>query len=385
MAYLFYGIKQAEGFVIIAGDSGVGKTILLQHLMDRLRCSRTIAAYMRPAIADSAVLPAQIMSAFGVEASAYNQIGVLSALESFLVGERNRGRHMLLLVDEAQGLTPDMLETFRLLSHIDYDGEPLLQVFLIAQPEFLDMLQAPEMLQLRQRIIASYHLESLTREETFEYILHRLSIAGWNEDPVFADEAMSLIYEETLGSPARINLLCNRIMLFCAIEKSHEVTRDIVESVLAEMKEEIVQIASKNKVSDGQSTEPLLRQDSSVQSEFDRLIAPRRAAAAGDLQDRQEATLGDIASAIAAAGAEESLAPQGGDVVDVNGVNRLASQSHAGMRSLDGMRQDIKEAGDIVDALKRDTGERKTALASSFTFASQLISDIRRIANRGKR
>lgn len=392
MAYLYYGLKQAEGFIVVTGDVGAGKTILIGHLMDQLHYSAVTAAHLQASDPHPDALLPQILSAFGVERE--RQDG-LDAFERFLFEELKRGRHVLLIVDEAQNLPLETLEKLRALSSIDYDGTPLFQVFLIGRPEFSNRLSEPSMAQMRQRVIASYCLDGLTREETREYILHRLSVAGWHEDPVFSDDAIALIYEETMGAPRRINLLCNRIMLFCAIEKRHEVTREIAETVLGEMREEPLEVLSDenelhaNEIgaaaevaiaapqlnsllnelqsNDHESDDPL--------NEFDRLIASRRKPVVGESQDRLEATLSDVASAIAAAVNGDNTDFPGDDEDEYGALPQRETVS----RSLDGMREDLREAGEMLSALRSIRQERAAALASGLSRADELLANIRRI------
>lgn len=395
MAYLYYGLKQAEGFVVITGDVGAGKTILVGHLLDQLHYSAVTAAHLQASDPRPDALLAQILSVFGVERENRDGAGDLNAFEHFLFEELKRGRHVLLIVDEAQNLPLETLEKLRALSSIDYEGTPLFQVFLMGRPEFGDRLRRSEMNQMRQRVIASYRLDVLTREETHEYILHRLSVAGWREDPVFSDDAINLIHQETAGAPRRINLLCNRIMLFSAVEKRHEVTRETVEAVLAEMHKEPLEALSGDSaphvdlngatsVEDAAPKEPqsssLTSSSSSdghevdgVASEFDRLIASRHKPAASQPPSRQEATLSDVASAIAAAANGESSF-----LNDEDDPDGLPKRETVG-RSLDGMREDLKEAGEMIAALRSVRDERAAILTSSMTRADDLIAQVRRL------
>ena len=235
MAYLHYGLKQAEGFIVITGPIGSGKSMVISHLIDQLNQSNVVAAHLLTSRIRPEELLSQILSAFRIEPEGEGRTGELEAFEDYLFDQMNRGRRVLLVVDEAQNLPHETIEELRMLSNIDYDGTPLFQVFLVGQPEFKSVVEAPELEQLRQRVIASYHLETLSPEETREYILHRLAVVGWNGDPEFTDGAISAIHEETNGLPRRINTLCNRIMIYCAMEDVHEVSRDVVRSIISDM------------------------------------------------------------------------------------------------------------------------------------------------------
>lgn len=238
MAYLHYGLKQAEGFIVITGPIGSGKTMVISQLLDQLTSTNVIAAQLLTSNIAPEELLDHILSAFRIEPEGEGRTGKLEAFEDYLFDQLNRGRRVLLIMDEAQNLPFETLEELRMLSNIDYDGTPLFQVFLVGQPEFRDLLQTQRLEQLRQRVIASYHLENLRAEETKEYILHRLAIAGWQEDPIFSAGALNAIHEETGGRPRRINTVCNRIMLYCSLEDAHEVTEDIATLVIGELHEE---------------------------------------------------------------------------------------------------------------------------------------------------
>lgn len=238
MAYLHYGLKQAEGFIVITGPIGSGKTMVISQLLDQLASSNVVAAQLLTSNIAPEELLDHILSAFRIEPEGEGRTGKLEAFEDYLFDQLNRGRRVLLIMDEAQNLPFETLEELRMLSNLDYDGTPLFQVFLVGQPEFRDVLQSQRLEQLRQRVIASYHLENLSLEETKEYIFHRLAIAGWREDPTFSDDAFDAIYTETGGRPRRINTVCNRIMLYCSIEDEHHVTGDMAKTVIGELHEE---------------------------------------------------------------------------------------------------------------------------------------------------
>ncbi|MEM9704609.1 MAG: AAA family ATPase [Pseudomonadota bacterium] len=238
MAYLHYGLRQAEGFIVITGDSGTGKSILIGHLIDQLDRTRISAAHLLTPNLPADALVAHLLSSFGIEAQAEGRAATLDALEEFLFDEMNHGKRVLLIVDEAQSLPHETLEELRILSNMNYEGTPLLQVFLIAQSEFRDTLARKGMEQMRQRVIAAYHLEPMQLEETSAYIKHRLSLVGWADNPQFAEGAFAAIQDATEGTPRRINKLCNRILLHCSVEGLSRVDADVVDSVRTEMDDE---------------------------------------------------------------------------------------------------------------------------------------------------
>ncbi len=244
MAYLHYGLRQAEGFIVITGEIGAGKSMLISHLLDQLDRSRIAAAHLLTPNLRPEDLLSHILSAFRVEAAGEGKTAPLEAFEDFLFDQLNHGRRVLLIVDEAQNLPSETLEELRILSNMDYDGTPLFQVFLVGQPDFRPKLAGPNMEQLRQRIIASYHLEPLSDQETKDYIEHRLAVVGWKDDPVFTENAFASIFEETEGVPRKVNKLCNRILLYCSLEELHEINQAVVRSVSADMAEENLAIGA---------------------------------------------------------------------------------------------------------------------------------------------
>src|SRR3990167_2402897 len=238
MAYLHYGLRQAEGFIVITGEIGAGKSVLIGHLIDQLDRSNVLAANLvTPNLAPEDLL-SHILSAFRIEPSGTGKTAEIEAFEDFLFDQMTHGRRVLLIVDEAQNLPIKTLEELRVLSNLEYDGTPLFQVFLIGQPDFRDTMGRSDMEQLRQRVIATYHLEPMSRDETEKYIGHRLAFVGWNGDPKISGAAFAAIYAATGGVPRKIHKLCNRILLFCSVEKLHQVDGATVALVLSDLSAE---------------------------------------------------------------------------------------------------------------------------------------------------
>ncbi len=238
MAYLHYGLRQAEGFIAITGEIGAGKSVLIGHLLDQLDRSNVLAANLvTPNLAPEDLL-SHILSAFRIEPSGSGKTAEIEAFEDFLFDQMNHGRRVLLIVDEAQNLPIKTLEELRVLSNLEYDGTPLFQVFLVGQPDFRDTMARSDMEQLRQRVIATYHLEPMSRSETEKYIEHRLTHVGWNGDPKIEQGAYDAIHAATGGLPRKIHKLCNRILLFCSVEKLHAVDGATVALVLSDMSAE---------------------------------------------------------------------------------------------------------------------------------------------------
>ncbi|MEO1014168.1 MAG: AAA family ATPase [Pseudomonadota bacterium] len=240
MAYLHYGLRQGDGFIVITGEIGAGKSMLITHLMDQIDQTNVVAADLITPNLPPNELVAHILSAFRIEPAGDGPTAEIEAFEDFLFDQMNRGRRVLLIVDEAQNLPVETLEELRVLSNLDYDGTPLFQVFLIAQPDFRPLIAADGMEQLRQRVIASYHLEPLSRDDVKAYVEHRLSVVGWAGDPKIDDAAYELVFDATGGVPRRINKLFNRVLLYCSIEGVRHVTADVARVVIDDIADEDV-------------------------------------------------------------------------------------------------------------------------------------------------
>jgi putative secretion ATPase (PEP-CTERM system associated) len=238
MSYLRYGLNQGEGFIVITGDVGTGKTTLVRNLFAELSDEDVFAVQMVTTQLDPEDTLRMVASSFGVEHEGTSKAAVLERLEKFLHQKAAEGKRTLLVVDEAQNLSPAALEELRMLSNFQAGDRPLLQSFLLGQEEFRKTLQANNLEQLRQRIIAAYHLTPLDNDETKEYIEHRLRLVGWTGDPMFTDTAYADIHRDSYGIPRRINALCDRLMLFSYLEQRHEIDETVVQQVVAELREE---------------------------------------------------------------------------------------------------------------------------------------------------
>ena len=236
MAYLTYGMNQGEGFIVITGDIGAGKTTLVGRLFDELDREKYIAANVVTTQLDADNVLRMVAKAFGIAQEGLDKATILERIEAFLIDSYNRGKRVLLIVDESQNLPTAALEELRMLSNFQFGDRPLLQSFLLGQPQFRDKLAAdPDLEQLRQRIIASYHLEPMQEPETASYIEHRLQHVGWKDDPVFTREAFRRIHEYTGGVPRKVNTLASRLLLFGYLEELHEINLDVVNEVIDDL------------------------------------------------------------------------------------------------------------------------------------------------------
>lgn len=236
MAYLSYGLAQGEGFIIITGDIGAGKTTLVGHLFDSLDKTKYVFAKVVTTQLDADNLLKSVAHAFGIGTDGLDKAGILRRIEDFLRLQYREGRRCLLIIDEVQNLPTAALEELRMLSNFQHENKALLQTFLTGQPEFRDKLAlSPELEQLRQRVIATHHLEPMQAEELPGYIFHRLKLVGWNNDPEFTQEAFDLMFAYSGGVPRRLNNLCSRVMLFGALEESHIIDQRIVQEVIDDL------------------------------------------------------------------------------------------------------------------------------------------------------
>jgi general secretion pathway protein A len=236
MSYLGYGLGQGEGFIVITGEVGAGKSTLVAHLMERIDPSALTVAQVVTSALDGAELVHVVAQAFGLSVEGHDKAGALGAIERFLQDEARAGRRCLLVVDECQNLDLAALEELRMLSNFQLGSHPLLQSLLLGQPEFRRTLaHHPGLEQLRQRIIASHHLEALDDSEVEAYVCHRLRHVGWNGHPALGEGLLEALYRQTDGIPRRVNQVMNRLLLLGAIEERGELTLAMLDDVVAEM------------------------------------------------------------------------------------------------------------------------------------------------------
>ncbi len=238
-SYLKFGVYQGEGFIVVTGEIGAGKTTLVRTLLSELDSNEVVAAQLVSTQLDGNDLLRAVAAAFGLPVKSATKAELLSTIEAFLTLLVTRNRRALLIVDEAQNLAPEAIEELRMLSNFQLGSKPLLQSFLVGQPELRDMLRAPSMEQLRQRVLASYHLGPMDQTETGTYIEHRLRKAGWKGDPAIAPEVFPLVYGYTHGLPRKINLLCNRLLLSAFLVEKHQILPADVTAVIEELRGEI--------------------------------------------------------------------------------------------------------------------------------------------------
>lgn len=238
-AYLQYGVHQSEGFIIITGEVGAGKTTLVRSLLEQIDPNRLVAAQLVSTQLDAEDLLRAVAMAFGFSSKAMDKAQLLAELEAFLVSLVPQGKRALLIVDEAQNLSSRAIEELRMLSNFQLGNQGLLQSFLVGQPQLRQLMQGPELQQLRQRVTASYHLGPMDRAETQAYVEHRLAHVGWSHDPRFEPGAFDAIYSFSAGIPRRINMVCNRVLLAAMLSEEHNITAAKVDATADEIRLEL--------------------------------------------------------------------------------------------------------------------------------------------------
>jgi putative secretion ATPase (PEP-CTERM system associated) len=236
IAHLVYGLAQEEGFIVITGEVGAGKTTLVEQLWSQLDRNTYIMARVVTTQVSNDDLLRLAMADFGLgETPGTEKSTLLRRFEHMVRDQRKQGRRCLLVIDEVQNLSLAAMEELRMLSNIVVDGKASVQTILLGQPQFRPMLASKDWEQLRQRVLASYHLGPLTDDETRLYVEHRLRTVDWHDDPQWEPEAFIAVHRHSGGIPRRINTLCSRVLLFGSLEETHTITGAMVEETADEL------------------------------------------------------------------------------------------------------------------------------------------------------
>lgn len=247
LAGLTYGIQNRKGFILLTGEVGTGKTTLLNRLLDWLHSQRVATAFIFNSKLDENQLFDYVMADFGIPSENRGKSQVLLRLNQWLLDRYRAGEAAVLIVDEAQNLSLDVLEEIRLLTNLETSTEKLLQIVLTGQPELEEKLKLPQLRQLRQRITLRCRTSPLTLEETFGYIAERLRIAGANGEPIFSKEAIETVHLYSRGIPRIVNLLCEHALINAYVDHLRPVPAHLVEEVAREFQlDEIAPIVSPN-------------------------------------------------------------------------------------------------------------------------------------------
>ncbi len=239
MSFLEYGISQREGFVVITGEIGAGKTTLVEHLLATLDSLQyAVARVVTTQVSGFDVL-CMIGSAYGIFRDGMSKSALITRFAEFFSNLKAQRRYPLIIVDEAQSLTAEAIEELRMLSNLVAGSSAPFQGILLGQPEFRDSLSGPTLQQFRQRIIASCHLGALTEEDCRKYIEYRLARVGWTDNPTFSDDAFREIHRRSGGIPRRVNTLCSRLLLLGYLEESRHIDGGNVARVAEEMAAEL--------------------------------------------------------------------------------------------------------------------------------------------------
>lgn len=254
LSYLQYGLDQGEGFIVITGPIGTGKTTIARNLLSTIGDENIVAAQLVTTKLSPEELLELVAAEFKIPLKGNSKAEVLRSIEAFLIQLNKQGKRALLLVDEAQNLPAETVEELRMLSNFQLDDKPLIQSFLLGQEELKDIIQAPNMEQFRQRIIASAHLKPLSTEEVKNYINHRLQQASYEKESLFSDDAIDLIHHKTLGVPRKINIFVDRLLLYGFLEELTSFGVDAINDVAEEMSVELTGSLSSHTLSNNQAS-----------------------------------------------------------------------------------------------------------------------------------
>ena len=231
-AYMRYALHRGEGFVMVTGRPGTGKSTLINDLVSELADSNVQFSKLTSTQLEADDLLRLVVLDFGLDGRVDNKAMLLHRLNTYLQRLHHEGRRPLLIIDEAQDLSASALEELRLLTNLQQNNQPLLQIFLVGQEELRDLVMSRQLEQLHQRIVAACHLNPLDEQTTREYVLHRLHHVGWDRDPELDEAIFPYIHKYSLGIPRLINLVCSRLLLHGMVEELHRLGEEDVRTAI---------------------------------------------------------------------------------------------------------------------------------------------------------
>ncbi|MBB3860541.1 putative secretion ATPase (PEP-CTERM system associated) [Novosphingobium hassiacum] len=375
LSYLGYGLAQGEGFIVITGEVGAGKSTLAAHLMASVDRARLTAAQIVTSALDGEELIHVTARAFGLEVAGHDKATALARIEAFLHHEAREGRRCLLVVDESQNLSVEALEELRMLSNFQLGAHPLLQILLLGQPEFRTLLQtSPELEQLRQRVIATYHLDAMEPEEVGTYVEHRLTCVGWNGNPSIDSQVYVDLARASGGVPRRVNQIVNRLLLMGAVEQRPHIDAAMLQAVLADLAGDSAVCAPQQVVTPAQAVQAPAVEAPAVQT----FAAPAfdDSAWRAALAERDE-QIAELQQAIIEL-ADMRPAPVEAPAVDGEILAQLeeANRRIAALETRDGdeaVLAALSEANRRIAALENRTAEQELAIRHTLTMLIEWI------------
>src|SRR5438477_10866672 len=233
-----YGIRERKGFVQLTGEVGAGKTTLCRAMLEQLDTQHYATALILNPVMSAEELIKAVAIEFGLPVSGLDRLDTIAVINEFLLQQVERGRDAVLIIDEAQDLTDELLEQVRLLSNLETDDRKLLQIVLMGQPELRDRLNHPSLRQLRQRITVRYHLSPLKQFELNQYVQHRLQVSGAKGPPFFTGPAMWRIFTYSKGIPRLVNAVCDKCLLAGFVQQTERITFGLVGRAVRELEGE---------------------------------------------------------------------------------------------------------------------------------------------------
>lgn len=232
--HLLYGIRERKGFVQLTGEVGAGKTTLCRAMLEQLDGHYSTALILNPVMSANELIQAIAME-YGLPVNGLDRLNTVNVINQFLLQQVDRNKDTVLIIDEAQDLTDDLLEQVRLLSNLETDNRKLLQIVLMGQPELRDRLNAHKLRQLRQRITVRYHLRPLDRFEVSHYIQHRLEVSGAKGAPYFTRPALWRVHRYSGGIPRLVNALCDKALLAGFVSQTDRINYAMVGRAIREL------------------------------------------------------------------------------------------------------------------------------------------------------